>query len=88
MQLSLSPEMEEFVNRKIASGHYGSADEVIQDALRLMEENDRLRETRFEQLHKEIALGMEQLDRGEKIPAETVFAELRAKGKALDRDRS
>ena len=40
------------------------------------------RRIKLEALRREIAKGIEQLDRGEGIPGEQVFAELREKGKA------
>ena len=43
---------------------YGSRDEVIQDALRLLKERDQ----RLEDLRKEIRIGMDQADRGEAVP--------------------
>jgi antitoxin ParD1/3/4 len=65
MELSLSPQVEEYINRKVASGQYNSAGEVVSRAVRLMEQSERTRETQLEQLRREIAVGTEQLDRGE-----------------------
>ncbi|GIW05067.1 MAG: hypothetical protein KatS3mg059_1687 [Thermomicrobiales bacterium] len=42
MNVSLTPELEELIRRKVASGMYGSASEVVREALRLLEERDRL----------------------------------------------
>lgn len=38
MNISLSPELARLIEEKIKTGRYQSADEVIQDALRLLEE--------------------------------------------------
>ena len=65
MNVSLTPKLEALVAKKVASGLYNSASEVIRDALRLFEEREQLREIRLEELRREIALGIEQLQRGE-----------------------
>ena len=41
-----------------------------------------LKEHRLEQLRKEIAIGLDQLDRGETIPAQLVFETLRQRSQA------
>jgi len=43
MNVSLTPELETFVTAKVQSGRYTSASEVIREALRLLEEHERLR---------------------------------------------
>ena len=83
MNVSLTPKLEELVSRRVASGLYNSASEVVREALRLLEERDRLREMRLEELRREIAVGLEQLDRGEAVPSEQVFQELRDKSRVL-----
>lgn len=40
MNLSLTPELERLIQRKIASGMYANASEVVRDALRRMDERD------------------------------------------------
>lgn len=77
MNISLSPELEAYVRRKMAGGGYVSASEVVREALRLLEEQDMFRAMKLEELRKEIAIGVEQLDRGESHSAEAVFRELR-----------
>jgi antitoxin ParD1/3/4 len=54
-----------------------SASEVVREALRLLEERDRIRETRLAALRSEIAIGIEQGDNREVIDGEEVFRELR-----------
>ena len=57
--------LEELVRRKVASGLYNSSSEVVREALRLLEEHDRIKEIKLEELRKEIQKGMDSLDRGE-----------------------
>jgi len=68
MTIALPSELEELVNAKIQSGQYHSAGEVIREGLRLLEEKDALRQIKLEQLRKDIAVGLEQADRGELAP--------------------
>jgi putative addiction module CopG family antidote len=43
MNLSLAPELERQIQAKIDSGAYASADEVVREALQLLDERDRRR---------------------------------------------
>ncbi len=67
MNVSLTPELESLVNKKVKTGLYNSASEVVREALRLLEEQDRLRETRLEELRNEIMKGVEQIRQGDYI---------------------
>jgi len=77
MDVSLPPKLEELVKRKVDSGLYTCASEVVVEALWLLDTRDRLREIKLEELRKEIAIGLDQADRGQLIPAEEVFERLR-----------
>lgn len=63
MNVSLTPQLEQLVRDKVASGFYNNASEVIREALRLMEVRDHAT-----QLQREVARGFAQLDRGEGRP--------------------
>lgn len=76
MNVSLTPELEQFVHSKVKSGRYLSASEVIREALRLLEERDRLYQARLAELQKDITLGIESAARGERFDGQTVIAEL------------
>ena len=43
MNVSLTPELDNFVASKVGSGRYNSASEVVREALRLLEDHDRTR---------------------------------------------
>jgi len=76
MNISLTPELVEFINQKVAGGMYVTASEVVREALRLFKDQDEYWQRRKAQLNAEIQKGLDSLDRGEKIPADQVFAEL------------
>lgn len=65
MNVSLTEELEQFVQSQVESGMYYSASEVIRDGLRLLKEKDMLRQIKIEELRKEIQKGINQLERGE-----------------------
>lgn len=67
MNISLTPELENLVNEKVKSGLYNSASEVIRESLRLLQEQDLLKEIRRNELRREIMLGVEQIRNGEYI---------------------
>jgi antitoxin ParD1/3/4 len=68
MNVSLTPELEQLIHKKVETGLYLSASEVVREALRLLEERDKLQALRFEELRKEIQIGIDQADRGEVAP--------------------
>jgi antitoxin ParD1/3/4 len=43
MNISLTPELERFVQGKVSSGLYNNASEVIREGLRLLKEHDEVR---------------------------------------------
>ena len=65
MNVNLTPQLEELVRSKVDSGMYSSASEVVREALRLMAEQDRLRQVRLESLRHDIRQG---LDSGKSEP--------------------
>nr|WP_225225380.1 type II toxin-antitoxin system ParD family antitoxin [Komarekiella delphini-convector] len=72
----MTPELEQLVKDRVTSGRYHSVNEVIGEALRLLEERDRLQEQRLAELKAKIQVGIEELERGEGIDGEEVFAEI------------
>jgi len=76
MNISLTPELEQFVEKTVQTGKFFSASEVICEALLLLEERERLRQIRIENLRKQVAIGIEQADRGEVFDGKKVIREL------------
>src|SRR4030042_3163465 len=65
INVSLTPQLEDMVRKKVAAGLYNSASEVVREALRLMDEQDRVRAVKLEQLRQDIRDG---LNSGEPTP--------------------
>jgi antitoxin ParD1/3/4 len=59
MNISLTPQLEEMIRAKIASGSYTSASEVVREALRLLEQEDKLRALQLQRLRRDIQEGLE-----------------------------
>jgi antitoxin ParD1/3/4 len=60
MNVPLTPQVEDLIRQKIESGRYSDANEVVQEALRLLDARDRL-----VRLRAAIAHADEQVARGE-----------------------
>ncbi len=65
MTVSLTPEVETYINEKIAAGLFPSASEVIRASIRLMQEQDELNRIRLDALRAEIAKGEASFERGD-----------------------
>ncbi|MEH1920549.1 MULTISPECIES: type II toxin-antitoxin system ParD family antitoxin [unclassified Nostoc] len=76
MNISLTPELEQLVKDKVSSGRYHSVSEVMGEALRLLDERDRVQEKRLAELKAKIQEGIEASERGEVVDGEEVFAEI------------
>jgi antitoxin ParD1/3/4 len=69
----------DFIRDLVESGRYGSAAEVVLDALALLQKRELARSSYDDHMRKLVQVGIDQADRGETIPAEEVFAEMRAR---------
>ena len=71
MNVSLTPELERFVQAKVESGRYNSASEVVREALRLLEDHEEARAAQLTEFNQELGRRLAFLDRGESAePAE------------------
>jgi antitoxin ParD1/3/4 len=82
MDVSLTPELEQYVNGKVRSGLYHSASEVVRAGLRLLKENDEIHRKKLEGLRREIQIGIDQAERGQVSPFDKqMMEEIRAGGR-------
>ena len=81
VNVSLTPELEKFVDGKVESGMYNNASEVVREGLRLLKEHDEIRRRWAERIEQ----GWQQAQRGEVVDGEKAMAaakdRIRAKAK-------
>jgi antitoxin ParD1/3/4 len=80
---AIGEHFEKFIDRLIESGRYNSRSEVVREGLRLLEAREDERDQALKRLED---LVREALESGESEPAETVFAELRARYEKMKAD--
>ena len=85
MNVSLTPELEQYIQAKVETGRYTSASEVVREALRLLEQKELERERALGEFQVELDRRMASLDRGEGIDGEAFFEELKKRTKAPQR---
>jgi len=88
MNVSLTPQLESFVQTKVTSGRYTSASEVVREALRLLEDHDKARSAQIKELRSEVDRRLASLDRGEGIDGNEVFRQMKRKSEVRRRKRA
>jgi antitoxin ParD1/3/4 len=78
MNVSLTPELEEMISRKVKSGMYNSASEVIREGLRRLFKDEAIKpqitETQrlqMDELQREVMKGYYQIRNGQSITVES-----------------
>ena len=84
MNVSLTPELERFVDGKVESGLYNNASEVVREGLRLLKEHDEIRVKWREQIER----GWLQAQRGEVVEGAKAMAAIRERIKTKARKRA
>jgi antitoxin ParD1/3/4 len=79
MSITLNPEQETIVDNLIATGSFQTAEEVLQVALNLLEQERQSYQSWVLETREKVREGIESLDRGEGIDGETVVNGLLAK---------
>jgi antitoxin ParD1/3/4 len=88
MNVSLTPELENFVSTKVQSGRYNSASEVVREALRLLEEHDVARAAQLAEFNQEVGRRLATLDRGEVVDPTAARARLQHKSEQRRKTRA
>jgi antitoxin ParD1/3/4 len=87
MNVSLTQDLADLVRRKVESGLYTSASEVVREALRLLADQDRLNSIREEELRPQIAEGLRRAEEQPLVAGDEVFARLDARLRKLEEER-
>ena len=82
MAIQLSPDIEARIQQKVAEGFFPDTDDVIREAMRLLDEQER----QLAEFRAKFQSALDQLDRGEGIPfTPELMAKIR--GEAAERYR-
>ena len=76
MNVSLTPELEKMIEKKVESGLYQTASEVVREALRLLDHQEKSREAQLAEIRAKIARGIQQLNSGDSFTEEELSAHL------------
>ena len=79
MNITLKPQQERLLREKLDSGKYGTIDEVVAEAFKLLEERDKYYQKWLDETREKVALGIEQANRGQLTDGKMAIALLREK---------
>ncbi len=88
MNVHLSPELEEIVQSKVKSGQYNSINDVVREALRLLEQRDEVFSLRKEEIRRQIEEAWQSAKRGEIVDGDEVFDRIDAELAASIKSRT
>ena len=75
LNVSITPHFSKFIRRKVKSGRYSNASEVVRDALRRLEQEEFLQEQSViedpDHIYEKLLQAQQSLDRGEGIVIRT-----------------
>jgi antitoxin ParD1/3/4 len=81
MNVSLTPELEKFVEKEVQSGLYQTASEVVRAGLRRLKQDQESTRPHapqtLDELEQQLLQSVERFDRGEGVDGEEVFRRLR-----------
>lgn len=87
LNISLPAELESRVRQHVASGMYGSASEVIREALRLFEAYQAMQTASLEALKADVARGLADVQAGRVAPVAMNDVKARARARATSRSK-
>lgn len=83
MNVSLTPELENWVQSKVETGLYGSSSEVVRDALRLLYQFEEEKLRKMDELRSQLQIGLEQIRVGDvEFMNSSMVEEIKQRGRA------
>ncbi|NNC87594.1 MAG: type II toxin-antitoxin system ParD family antitoxin [Akkermansiaceae bacterium] len=83
MNVSLTPELERWIQSRMETGMYGSASEVVREAIRVYRAYETSRDAKLAQLRSELEVGITDLESGRSAPFSKDLVEgIKARGRA------
>ena len=68
MNVSLTPELEKFIQKKVKSGMYQTSSEVVREALRYLQDRDKNKERKLDELRELLRPAIDAADSGKTSP--------------------
>ena len=62
MNVSLTPNLEKWVQEKVSTGMYSSSSEVVREALRVLAQYEKSQQEKLDSLRTDVLLGVSQVD--------------------------
>ena len=78
LNVSLTRELDQFVQGRVATGRYQTASEVIREGLRLLEKQERDREVAFLALKAKLKRGSDQAEQGKFVDPDKALKKIAA----------
>jgi antitoxin ParD1/3/4 len=79
MTVTLTAEQEQFIAEQLKDGHYQSASDVIGQSLGMLRAQEEFIRSNAAELREKIAVGLEQIKRGEVVDGRKAIQDLREK---------
>jgi antitoxin ParD1/3/4 len=79
LNVSLTPKQRQFVDRRVASGRYESASEVVREGLRALEERDRIAAEYWADVRAKVAEARSSVARSGSLDGPSAMAALRTR---------
>ena len=88
MNIALSPKTRKLLEHRMKRGKYRSADEVVRAGLAYLEQQEHIGDFATGELDKLLGPALQEIERGERLDGEAVFAEIRSLGKKSKKRRA
>ena len=84
MNVQLTPELEQMVQSRVSSSGYNSSSEVVLEALRLLEQRDKMLALHKDEIRMGIEEGWQSAQRNELVDGEEFFDRIDAELEAME----
>ncbi|HAC65644.1 MAG TPA: type II toxin-antitoxin system ParD family antitoxin [Cyanothece sp. UBA12306] len=79
MNINLNSEQKKFIESQLKKGTYSNVEEIINNALQLLQKQEIEYENWLNETREKAKIGLQQLEKGEKVDGEIVITQLQEK---------
>ena len=88
MNVTVNPKLARFIEEQVKAGRFSSPEDVVNGALARLQTEQELSEFEVTSLRAQVAVGIEQADRGELMPWDAAAIETEVEQRAAAQARS